>query len=679
MRAFGRSLSDFGTLFELEKQLLAACQKGGVAQGDVECPEHATTQNKVRAGFLRFLLLGAEDGIAIHENGIQLGKAFIVGALDLRSATVAYAFTLRSCTLTRITAFSGAQFKQTVNLHGSHLKGLKAYGMSVRGDFIATNIQTLHAVNIDSVSVGGEVNFSGALFKTGSNMSLSATDAIIRGGLFLTDGFTAEGLVRVVGAEVGGQFNCRAGTFLNEKVSLDAGNIKVGRGVFLVSGFKSFGELSFIAATVSAQFALRGAKLACKNGMTLRADRIRVNGNIYLDSGFTSEGTVSLSGAVIQGQLNCTGGVFTGDGNALLANSVHVTGAAHLGGGFSSEGTVSFNAARFDSDLIFSGAEGVGKLVANRVRIKGSLNILKVKNPLNRVSLAGAHTTALNDDAASWGKHLVLNGFVYEFLDVHNTMTVNERVVWLGKQCIRLPATVGKLAKAKKGPPAFVPQPWLQLKTVLENMGRAEDAREIGIEYERHRSKCGQIGLAPQSWDVFSKLINRVVAKALHGLYGILISYGYRPILLMPWFLGVWILTTAFYWYAANQGAVFAPSDPLIFQNDAYAACRPPSVGPSQPGTGNWYLCDALPQEYTGFSPIAFSLDLLLPLVDLHQEKDWAPLIETPKANVKDELLGFFSLKRAVRFVMWFEILAGWGFSLLFVVIVSGLARAKEK
>lgn len=676
MRAFGRSLSDFGSLFELEKQLLAACQKGDVAQGDVECPEHATSQNKVRAGFIRFLLLGAEDGIAIHENGIQLGKAFIVGALDLRSATVAYAFTLRSCTLTRITAFSGAQFKQTVSLYGSQLKGLKAYGMSVRGDFIAKKIHTTHSVNISAVSVYGNVSFSGAQLKTGSTISLSGTDAVIKGGFFLADGFTADGLVKVVGAEVGGQFNCRAGTFLNEEVALDATSIKAGRGVFLQGGFKSYSEILFIAASVNGQISAKDATLSCKHGVTLTADRLRLNGNIYFDKGFTSEGRVSLCGAVVEGQLNCSGAVFTGSEQALLANNLHLTGVANLGGGFSAKGTVSFNGARFESDLKFTGAVRIGKLLAVRACIKGALNMVDIKNRINKVSLAGTYAAVLNDDAASWGNHLVLNGFVYDFIDVLNTMTVNERVNWLKKQYVRSSKNNEKM---KDESPAFVPQPWQQLKTVLESMGRAEDAREIGIEYERHRSKCGQIGLAPQSWNIVSKIINRIVARTLHGLYGILIGYGYRPILLLLWFLGVWFFTTAFYWYAANQGAVFAPSDPLIFQNQAYTSCRPPVEGPSAPGTGNWYLCDALPQEYTGFSPIAFSLDLLLPLVDLHQEKDWAPLIETPKANVKDELLGFFSLKRAVRFVMWFEILAGWGFSLLFVVIVSGLARAKEK
>lgn len=679
VRAVGRSLSDFEPLFKLERALLTACRKGVVAQGQIECPEEASDDNKVRAEFIRFLLLGADDDIEIHENGVRLSKAYVTGILDLRYATVDYIFSLGASRLERITVFSNVQFKQAVSLAGSRLKGLKARGMSVRGDFKATKIQSSHPVDLNGISVRGGVDFSGAVLQSSSTHSLTAIDAKIQGGLFFADGFTAEGLVRVVGAEVGGQFNCRGGAFLNDEKSLDAGNIKVGRGVFLIGGFKSCAEVSFIAATVKAQFCVQNATLSCKKGVTLTADRIRVNGNLYMDKGFVSEGCVSLNGGEILGQLNCAGARFVGKQPFSLAgNNLHVTGAANLGGGFSCEGIVSFHAAKFESDLSFSGAESIAELRANRACIKGALIISKVKKTVHKVSLAGAYATALNDDANSWGKQLVLNGFVYDFLDVHNTMSVSERVKWLEKQWVKSPRPNTENLSV---PTAFVPQPWLQLKNVLESMGRAEESREIGIEYERHRAKCGQIGLSPATWNPVRRGLNWVVANALHISYGKLIGYGYRPMQLVSWFLGVWLLTTVLYWYAANQGAVFAPSDPLIFQNQAYMTCQPSSDKTFEPapGTGNWYLCNALPQEYTGFSPVAFSLDLLLPLVDLHQEKDWAPLIETPKANVGEEIVGIFSLKRFVRFVMWLEILAGWVFSLLFVVIVSGLARRKEQ
>jgi len=89
------------------------------------------------------------------------------------------------------------------------------------------------------------------------------------------------------------------------------------------------------------------------------------------------------------------------------------------------------------------------------------------------------------------------------------------------------------------------------------------------------------------------------------------------------------------YWYAALAG-VFAPSNPLVFQNSAYDVCKPDYVAPApqgkpassvQPivqGAGNWYLCKDLPEEYSGFSPLAYSLDVILPLVDLQQETSWA-------------------------------------------------------
>ncbi len=95
----------------------------------------------------------------------------------------------------------------------------------------------------------------------------------------------------------------------------------------------------------------------------------------------------------------------------------------------------------------------------------------------------------------------------------------------------------------------------------------------------------------------------------------------------------------AFYWYAALYGnngyGVFAPSNPLVFQNCDYDVCKADKekakaelskpangVPPPTQGAGNWYLCKKLREEYTGFSPLAYSLDLILPLVDLQQERD---------------------------------------------------------
>ena len=52
----------------------------------------------------------------------------------------------------------------------------------------------------------------------------------------------------------------------------------------------------------------------------------------------------------------------------------------------------------------------------------------------------------------------------------------------------------------------------------------------------------------------------------------------------------------------------------MVFQNPAYVACTTVNIC-------NWFLCEPLPSDYTKFSPLAYSRDVLLPLVDLLQLK----------------------------------------------------------
>jgi hypothetical protein len=75
-----------------------------------------------------------------------------------------------------------------------------------------------------------------------------------------------------------------------------------------------------------------------------------------------------------------------------------------------------------------------------------------------------------------------------------------------------------------------------------------------------------------------------------------------------------------------------------------------------------------VPPEYTTFQPFFFALDVTLPFVDLHQEADWGPLV----ANAAGETLWG---GRALRWLMWFNIMFGWIASLMFVAIVSRLVE----
>jgi hypothetical protein len=63
------------------------------------------------------------------------------------------------------------------------------------------------------------------------------------------------------------------------------------------------------------------------------------------------------------------------------------------------------------------------------------------------------------------------------------------------------------------------------------------------------------------------------------------------------------------------------------------------------------------------FDPVAYSLDVFLPIVDLHQESAWMP-----NAAIKNGI--YF------QYYMYFHILAGWLFTTLAVAAVTGLVRS---
>lgn len=63
-----------------------------------------------------------------------------------------------------------------------------------------------------------------------------------------------------------------------------------------------------------------------------------------------------------------------------------------------------------------------------------------------------------------------------------------------------------------------------------------------------------------------------------------------------------------------------------------------------------------------------YSLDLILPLVDLQQDSDWAPIAEGPTGH--DLLAG-----AVLRWFMWFEILFGWTASLILVAVLGRLVE----
>lgn len=553
-KPFGRSLSDFDELLPAEKRLRDAVRVGELVIVGLERPNECTPDNEIRAGFLRFLALGGDEYAHVHEHGVKVFGAWISDVFDVMASDIAGNFTVCRSHFAETPVLLDAHFHGSLILNGSQLPGLKA----------------------DRLLVDGNIS--------------------------LTEAFSNNSEIRLLGARIGGDFMCRNCIFDNPK------------------------------------------------GDALSVDRAKIEGNVYLDEGFQAQGAVRLPGASIKGDLYC-------------------------------------------DDASFSHTEEESAFVANQLSVAGRFVIRSLRKQVIGIDLTGAEAGTLEDDEESWGSLLALDGFIYHRLSGKAPYDATARIAWLNKQ----------KTDHYNNPNGFRPQPWKQLIRTLRKMGHEDEARRVAIAYETHRREIGLV----KGWG----------KQKLHQAFGWLADYGYRPLKLLKQMLQVWLACAVLYWIAAMYG-VFAPSNPLIFKHPDYQHCSPGytpenskrdnlgkvlyctekqansqenslnskacscetslSCQAENPAPkekfGNWYLCPDLAGEYTGFSPLAYSLDLILPLVDLQQEHDWAPYVPTPDKLWFQELISL-SRYHLTRLLVWFEILFGWLASLLLVAVVSGLTN----
>ena len=591
----GRTLADFGLLRSAERQLLEAWQKGETCVLGTSRPDAETKDNRIRAEFLRFLSLGGEAGNPVHEKGIRLQGAWITEQLDLNACRVPVSWAVTHSHFQMAILMLDAEFCVSMSLTGSHILGLTADGAVIKGGvFLSHGFSAQGAIRLLGAQIGGNLDCTRATLKVEKGDALSADGAVIKGDVFLRDHFSAQGEIRLLGAQIGGDLSCTGATLEVEKGdALSADGAVIKGGVFLSHGFSAQGTIRLLGAQIGGVLSCIGATLEVEKGYALSADRAVIKGSVFLD-GFSAQGEIRLLGAQIGGDLYCTGAKLEGkEGYALAADGMVVSGS-----------------------FFFCG----------------------LKSPVRSVRLSSAKVGRLLDDADSWGSDLALDGFVYDHLAGRAPTDAQTRLAWLNKQSTEFLNE------------SFRPQPWKQLQAVLEKMGHQQDADLVGIAFEDHLHQIGRY---------------RGVAKVFHAGYKCLIGYGYLRLRLLYWMLGVWLLCAALYGVAAYQG-IMAPSHPLVFQNKDYAEkCK-----------NNWYLCKELPDAYTGFQPLMYSLDVLLPLVDLQQERDWAARIPTPQATFYQEI-GHWTWAHGVRIVMWLEILFGWLASLILVAVLTGLRRRR--
>jgi uncharacterized protein YjbI with pentapeptide repeats len=414
-----------------------------------------------------------------------------------------------------------------------------------------------------------------------------------------------------------------------------------------ITNIKSTSEINFISAQIDGSiicsnskftrvldksyegksYLVKDGKLKNKEIITLNLNSAKINGNVLLDKKFISKGEVSFTSAQIEGGVICSDAKFINKNKkALSFNSAKINGNVFLGENFCISGDLDFSASKIRKISI-----------SKKIRIKGNFlfSVMMVDTiHISNLSFNEKHL-----------KKLRLDGLIYNHLSGTN-LDSKTLLEWLGKM------------------PEFKPQPYKQLAKVLRNMGHNEDANSIMIKYNDELRKKDFL------------TCDRLFISILKWIYGKTAGYGYKPLRVLGTMFIVWLFCSLFYWNASKV-AVFAPTNPLVFQKKDFYQCTVNSDGTpwtdffnysKYNSSNNWVLNENLDGEYTTFNPFMYSLDVILPIVDLQVEKDWGQYVSSNNGTLND----------FTRWLMWFEILFGWTYSLMLVAILSGLAKNEK-
>jgi hypothetical protein len=592
-------------------------------------PEDPEVQ--IRASFLRFLSLGGDDFAPLHESRLELHGASIDEDLDFSGCTVRQPLLFRRCHFVGRIFFRDAVTK-SLNFSTSHVQSIDAESAHIRGSVLLRDgFHAAAGVSFPYATIDEMLCCSGGLLRSVRGPAFNCRGAEINGDADMKGGFLGEGAVIFHAATIGGELNCSGSAFRNRtedgsSSSLDCSNAEIAGNVLLANNFRSEGAVLFSGARIGGALNCRkGAFLNRTNdgtGRALNFEHTEINDGVYVCEGFSAEGQVRLCGAKVKAGVQCDGGRFENAAPAMPDGSVPWTPHAAI--------ALDLRAAKIDG-ILSLGPTPEDALA--RADVTGSVN------------LQGCHAHQIIDHPSSWPSRRVkisrrklpafifLDGFTYDRMAGRGDYASRTRKKWLDRQP---PEHLGV---------NFRPQPFEQLIKVYRESGHNGRARDIAKFKERRRYRSLFVRLwhgwrerpeifkwrflAPLNtvaWPfaIFARVAYRSVATvflaAIWAFVGFGAAYWHGWGRLALFLLALWAAGGLFYREVALQGS-FAPSNPVIYLNkDLEAKC-----------SKNWTECKGAPPELPNFSPFTYSLDIMLPVLDLGQKHDWQPIDQRDK------------------------------------------------
>ena len=599
----------------------------------------------IRAEVVAALLLGEAGPQPGKRPGIRLRGVRVTGRLDLMGATLGYSLVCELCRFdssprlveasTRtirlvdcwLPGFNGARMHADgmFSLHRSTAAGMvildrakvtgEAYlreatvgdggevavaadGLTVDGDLDCTQVTCRGAVKLQGARVTGLVHASGAMVSRPGPRALDADNAVI-GGYIAARGLAVDGELLLEHAQVGGYLDLRGARLNNPGGwALAGGGLTVNGRMWCHEGFTALGEVRLIGARIRGGLQLVSARLQNPDQTALTLDRTTL---ADVDAaGITAAGTIRLAGSRVTGHIDLSDAKLTdGDGATLVIDGANVAESLDLTR-LNSAGEITMHGGHVGGRILLTSAEvrhrpgtavdfsqsDAADLICDSMTTDGTVQLAGIKIArhlrMEDVHLASTEGAALDARSCQAGE------FSLQRAEVRGDVVLEHARVgiyrddpshWPRQLHLdglsydvlepRLPARQ-RLRWVTCSMLIHQPQPFEQLAAFYTRIGQPGEARRVLHAKERdQRSAKTPLG---QAWSL---------------LQDIAVGYGYQP-----WRAAVWFMTL------------------LAIGSIVYSVAPPRAL---------------IPATAPHFYAVAYTLDLLLPVVNLGQKYAFSP------------------------------------------------------
>jgi hypothetical protein len=407
--------------------------------------------------------------------------------------------------------------------------------------------------------------------------------------------------------------------------------------------FRAHGSVELRGARISRSVQFIRAEIVCDEGPALDASTMECS-DLYL-TGLDTVGGVRFSDARIAGDVDCANAYLRLNGLAIQAADRRAPsldgGAAVIGGdawfdATRAEGLLRLRRAQVSrsvglkgvvlgapaihdatgSDATRERAELIGddeQLVLDLAGLRTPDLVAAPAQPLRgNVDASRAVTISFTDNANFWrATHLDLLGFEYQ---VHLDLDARPGSADWQTQIRRLASTQILPPPSTSSSEAALPtgqlsQPYLQLAAIHRAAGADSVARRI--LFEMRKREWAELTKRPAGPVTVRQRAQRHFMRLVGLLYRLTVGYGYRLQAALYWLAGLWL--AGFLVFGVLAPAAKPNPQPLVtagVTSECVVVAHTDPVS-QQPG-------------YCGrFSPALYSLDLLVPVIDLGQKSSW--------------------------------------------------------